>query len=310
MKKTSKTIVFFGNERLATGVSTTAPTLQMLITAGYTVAAVICNNDTARSRRIRTLEIQEIAERHNIPVLFPKKLSDVASELSQLHAAVGILVAYGKMVPQSVIDIFPRGIVNLHPSLLPKHRGPTPIESVILQNEPETGVSIMKLVSAMDAGPIYAQSSLQLRGNETKQQLADLLIELGGTILLDILPAILAGRVQPTEQNSSDVTTDTLITKESGNIDWTQSAERIAREVRAYANWPQSHTQLGGKDVVITRASALSGNGEPGKAVYAKESKSLSIFCGNGKLSIERIKPAGKSEMDIGAFLAGYSTTF
>jgi methionyl-tRNA formyltransferase len=177
MIKTSKTIVFFGNERLATGVSTDAPTLEALVKAGYNVAAVVSHYEAGQSRKARVLEIDEVAKRHSIPVHLPEKPEHLAEELKAIGADVGVLVAYGKIVPQSLIDIFPKGIVNIHPSLLPLHRGPIPIESVILDGSSRTGVSIMALAKEMDAGPVYAQSEVKLDGQETKQHLADHLLD-------------------------------------------------------------------------------------------------------------------------------------
>jgi methionyl-tRNA formyltransferase len=157
----SAKIVFFGNERLATGVTTTAPTLQALIDAGYEVCAlVVAQNQSGASRKARKLEVAEIAEQHGIPVLVPAKLDDIAGQLKDYGAEIGILVAFGKIVPQAILDIFPHGIINIHPSLLPKHRGSTPIESAILFGENETGVSLMQLVQKMDAGPVYAQETV------------------------------------------------------------------------------------------------------------------------------------------------------
>ncbi|MGC1176964.1 MAG: methionyl-tRNA formyltransferase, partial [Candidatus Saccharimonadales bacterium] len=153
MKKTSKKIVFFGNERLATGVTTEVWTLRQLLEEGYVIAAVVvAQKNTGPSRSARPLEIVALAEKHHIPVLSPEKPADIAEKLQAFGADIGVLVAYGKIVPQSVIDIFPAGIVNIHPSLLPKHRGPTPIESAILNGDEETGVSLMKLTAQMDTG--------------------------------------------------------------------------------------------------------------------------------------------------------------
>src|SRR5438128_402621 len=139
MTKTSKTIVFFGNERLATGVTTSAPVLAALIKTGYKVAAVVTNYEVGTSRKSRDLEIAEIAKTNNIPLLIPDKLIEIKDQLSKFGASVAVLVAYGKLVPQEVIDIFPKGIVNIHPSLLPRHRGPTPIETAILEGDSKTG---------------------------------------------------------------------------------------------------------------------------------------------------------------------------
>lgn len=305
MTKTSKTIVFFGNERLATGVHTTAETLRALIAAGYTVAAVVSNYEPGQSRNARALEIETVAKEHNIPLLLPEKPKDILEQLQEYNAEAGVLVAYGRIVPQSVIDVFPKGIVNIHPSLLPLHRGPTPIESVILEGAARTGVSIMALSKEMDAGGVYAQSEFPLTGTESKQQLADALLEVGKSMLFEVLPGILEGTVVALPQDDSRATYDRLITKEDGVIDWRKPARQLEREVRAYADWPKSRTVLAKRDVVITQASVSEAPlAAPG--TVTTEGNTLLVACAEEALRIEKLKPAGKQEMTAEGFLAGY----
>jgi methionyl-tRNA formyltransferase len=198
MKKMSKTILFFGNERLATGVSTSSPALRALIGNGYEVAAVVvAQNDPGRSRQARELEVSSVAAEHGIPLLSPSDLLKAKDELAGYGAQAAVLIAYGKIVPPEVLDIFPAGIINVHPSLLPLHRGSTPIESVILGGADETGVSLMKLAQKMDAGPIYDRVRIRLGGDETKQSLADNLSAMGTDLLLKYLPGILDGAPEP-----------------------------------------------------------------------------------------------------------------
>lgn len=309
MTKTSKPIVFFGNERLATGVETTAPTLTSLINADYNIVAVVASNDVSASRKQRDLEVAEVAKAYDIPVFLPKKLSEIRDILKQLNAEAGVLVAYGKMVPQSIIDIFPRGIINIHPSLLPLHRGPTPVESVILNGEQVTGVSLMGLVKEMDAGPIYAQQRFALTGKESKQQLADALLKMGGDMLLNTLSGILESNIEPTPQNGPRVTYDRLISKKDGELGWQKPAEQLAREIRAYAVWPGSYTKLAGKDVIITKAHvkkiAQDQTSKPG-AIEINKDGDILITTSDGILVIDSLKPAGKKEMPATAFVAGH----
>lgn len=301
---TSKRIVFFGNERLATGVETTAPVLRALIAEGYEICAVVAQHEYAKSRKPRPLEIAAVADEHNIPVLLPTKMATVIDELSAMQAEAGVLVAFGKIVPQSVIDIFPRGIINIHPSALPKHRGPTPLESVILAGEAETAVSLMALGAKMDAGPVYAQQAVQLDGTETKQALANRLIEIGKTMLLKQLPAILDGSLVPTPQNDAQATYDRLITKDDAIIDWQQPASVIERQVRAYAGWPKSRTQLNGRDVAITVAHVRAGSGTPGDPYV--DGTEIGVHTPDGILMIDQLIPAGKKTMSGSDFLRGY----
>ena len=300
----SDKIVFFGNERLATGVDTTAPVLQALIAAGYDIRAVVSHFELSKSRKPRELEIAAVAAQHNIPVLLPQKMTDIMEELQSMEATAGVLVAFGKIIPQSLIDIFPRGIINIHPSALPKHRGPTPLESVMLSGEAETAVSLMSLGAKMDAGPIYAQQTVALTGAETKQQLADKLLETGKTMLTAYMPAILDGSMTPTDQNDADATYDNLITKDDATIDWQQPAEVIERQIRAFAGWPKSRTQIGGRDVVITAAHVASGEGTPG--VIWLQDRHLGVHTSDGILVIDELVPAGKKPMSGSDFLLGY----
>ena len=308
MKPMSPKIVFFGNERLATGVTTQTPTLQALIAAGYEVAAVVVAQEAAgQSRQARPLEIAAVASAHGIPLLAPAKLPAVKDHLAGLGASVGVLVAYGKFVPPSIISLFPRGIINIHPSLLPKHRGPTPLESVILNGDRTTGVTLMQLAAAMDSGPIIAQETVTLRGDETKQALADQLSNLGKDMLLRHLTAVIAGSNPATAQDDSQAQYDQLIAKDAGRLDaaaWQRPVATLERQIRAYAGWPRSRTTIGATDIIITQAHVAPGAGSPGSLWL--ESKSFGVHGKDGVLVIDSLIPAGKKEMSAAAFLAGY----
>ena len=304
----SSKIVFFGNERLATGVTTQAPTLQALIAAGYEVAAVVVAQEApSQSRQARPLEITAIATAHGIPVIAPAKLSNIKDHLAGFGASIGVLAAYGKYVPPSIIDLFPRGIINIHPSLLPKHRGPTPLESVILDGDNLTGVTLMQLAAAMDSGAIVAQDTVALRGDETKQALADQLLGRGKDMLIKYLPSILDGSSQVIAQDDSQAQYDQLITKDDGKLSdaaWQQPVAQLERRIRAYAGWPRSRTTVGATDIIITSAHVAPGDGSPG--TLCLENKSLGIHANGGVLVIDSLIPAGKKEMSAAAFLAGY----
>lgn len=309
MTKKSKTILFFGNERLATGITTTAPTFRALLESGYKIPAVISSFNSGASRNTRDLEIAVAAQSHNIPVLLPDNLTEIKQQLSDFHADIGVLAAYGKIVPQEIIDLFSHGIINIHPSLLPLHRGPTPIESAILHGETKTGVSIMQLVKAMDAGPVYAQSEIKLTGAETKETLAATLLDAGQAMLIELLPDILDGKIVPLPQDESHATYDQRIKKADGVIDWQKSAIMLEREIRAYAEWPKSRAKLAGADVIITKAhvnSEQKSSEIPGTIIVLGSKDGLNVVTSDGILAIDRLKPAGKQEMSAQAFLAGY----
>jgi methionyl-tRNA formyltransferase len=299
-------LIFFGNERIATGITSPVLLLQALLAAGYPVATVvIAQASTAKSRKERSLEIEAVAEAHGIPVIAPASLKDAKGDLAKFGATAGVLAAYGKIVPQEVIDTFPKGIINIHPSLLPKHRGPTPIESAILQGDKETGVSLMQLAAKMDGGPVYAQETVLLRGDETKQVLADQLVHLGANMLIQYLPDILSGKLQPTEQQDTHATYDKKIEKSEGAINWSKPALEIEREVRAYAGWPKSRATIATRDVVITKSHVVAGSGMPG-TLWLDQPGQLGVYTNDGVLVIDSLIPSGKKEMTISDFLRGY----
>lgn len=268
-------IIFFGNEKLATGVAEPDRlVLQALETAGYEIEAAITS-----------------------------KLEPGATFSSK----IAVLAAYGHILPESLLDKFPLGIINIHPSLLPIYRGPTPIEQAILDGATDTGVSIMKLTSGMDAGPIYTQGKITLSRHESKQELTNKLQALGAELLVKVLPGIIDGSAEPVQQDESNASYGKKIAKADGEIDWSKSAMQIEREIRAYLGWPGSYTKLAGKDVIITQAHTVpqnSPNKKPGD-IETDSDGVLMIECADGYLCVERLKPAGKREMTSREFLAG-----
>lgn len=294
----SNSLIFFGNERLSSGfVPDGAPTLEALIAAGYDVKAVVANYEAGTSRKVRELEIEAIAKRHDIPVLLPNRPKDIIDELKTFNAEIGVLVAYGRIIPQDIIDIFPRGILNIHPSLLPRYRGSIPIEQAILDGASETGVSVMGLVKEMDAGPVYAQQTVALTGSETKQELTHKLLAIGGKLVLDVLPSALDGTAKPKAQDESLATFTSLINKSDGHMDLRKPADRLEREVRAYAVWPKSRLELFGHQVVVTKARVAQ-NSEDGALVVNAQPGYLEIQ--------ELIAPSGK-KMTGADFMRGYA---
>jgi methionyl-tRNA formyltransferase len=290
-------LVFFGNERLASGISGTAtPTLKGLINTGYEVAAVVSHYSKGRSRSSRPLEIAEVAQKHNIPLLLPENLNEVKDQLQSLGAEAAILVAYGKIIPPEIISIFPKGIINIHPSLLPKYRGPTPIEQAILDGASQTGVSIMQLTPKMDAGAIFAQAAVNLSGDESKTGLAEKLLELGSHIMLGVLPEIMDGKVRPAPQDDSQATYTKLLRKEDGIVEWNQPAQNIERQVRAFLGFPKSRATVLGRGIVITKA----------RAAKDKKDGYLVMECNPGWLEIEELTAPSGRKITGAEFLRGY----
>ena len=293
MTHTSKTIVFFGTDEFS------AASLRELIAKGFSVAAVVTKPDSqkGRGRKLTKSIIKEIAEEHDIPVWQPVKVTEIAENIEALKNPIGVLVSYGKIIPESIIKLFTPGIVNVHPSLLPKYRGPSPIESAVLNGDTETGVTIMQLSKAMDAGPIYNQITVQLNDTETAPDLEIQLAELGAQQLTLTLPAIINEHATPTPQHDESATYCQLLSKDNSVLDTKNlTAEQAERQVRAYLAFPKTKTQVAGHQIVITKAH-----------ITNEQESVLSIKCADDRfLTIdELIGPSGKP-MTAKAFLNGY----
>lgn len=304
MKPTSKTVIFFGTDEFS------AASLRRLIadgpTRGFEVGAVITKPDSpsGRGRKLTSPVVKEIAEAHGIPVYQPAKTSEIAgcieaylSLSTEMSKPIGVLVSYGKIVPQVVIDMFKPGIINLHPSLLPKYRGPSPIETAILNGDTETGLSIMKLTEKMDAGPIYKRIKVPLSGSETAPELRDSLAELGAKELCNSLESIIGGVLSPENQDESQTTYCHLLSKNDSRFDPASiSAVEAERRIRAYLTFPKSKIVVGGHEIIVTKAH-VGGEGSP-----------LEIKCRDGQFLIidELIGPNGR-KMGAKDFLNGYA---
>ena len=296
----SKKILLFGNERIATSVETKAPIFRYLM-QNYNVVGLV----VSEKKNMDSLEVVKLAKENNIEVYNFTKLKDSIEDIRKLEADIAVLIAYGKIIPQSIIDIFPMGILNIHPSLLPMHRGPTPLESVILGNETKTGVSLMHLSSGMDSGPVYAQKTINLNQKETKQELANILDELGYSIFKEDFEDILSGKIAPVEQKDELATYDQLINKTNSNIDWNESSLQIINKIRAYEGWPGTKTILGKLNVNIVSADISDYKGNPGE--FLIENGRLYIYTLDSSLEIKTIQPEGRKIMTARDFLLGYS---
>jgi methionyl-tRNA formyltransferase len=294
MTTTSAKIVFFGTEDFS------LVALQGLIREGYPVAAVVTKPDSKKGRGQKLVppSVKTLALTHNIPVWQPQKLRDISDDIRALGPTAGILVSYGKIIPQSIIDLFTPGIINVHPSLLPKYRGPSPIESAIQNGDSETGASIMQLSAAMDAGPVYKQVHHPLTETETQPDLYRTLAQKGTDLLLQILPQILDSSWQPSPQNDSEATYCQLLTKEDAWLDLSKiTATNAERLIRAHLSFPKSKLRVGDHTIIVTKAHISTTKKTP-----------LDFICQDGAfLSIdELIAPSGR-RMDAEAFLRGYT---
>lgn len=293
MTQTSPKIVFFGTEDYSLG------TLKTLVEHGFPVASVVTKPNAPRGRghKLAPPPVKTYALEHDIPVWQPEKLRDITDAIRQLQPVAGILVAYGKIIPQNTIDLFTPGIINLHPSLLPRWRGPSPIEAAIANQDTETGVSIMQLKAGMDSGPVYAQQRVPLDGTETKPELYDTLFTLGEHMLIEALPHIFDGTLQPVPQDERAATYCSLLSKEQSLLDpTTLSAAEADAHIRAHLGFPRSRLHIGEHTLIITKAHT-SPTADSQLAVHCKDGRYLTPD--------ELIAPSGKA-MSADAFLRGY----
>ena len=293
MTAKSPKIIFFGTEIYS------LVALKSLVNGGFNVVAVITKPDMAKGRGHQTAmpPVKTFALEHNIPVWQPNKLSEVIDDIANLQPVTGVLVAYGKIIPQRIIDLFSSGIINLHPSLLPLYRGPSPIESAIVNLDKRTGVSIMQLDAEMDAGPIYEQTVFPLNQTETKHYLYDQLFTIGSQRLVEILPDIISGRLKPTPQNHSQATYCSLLNKDMSLIDPDQlTAQQAEAHVRAYLDFPRSRARTEFGELIVTKAH-IAQDAQSKLAIKCKDNKFLVID--------ELISPASGKKITAQAFLNG-----
>ncbi len=273
--KNSK-IIFFGTPEISAHV------LQSLLNAGYDIVAAVTNPDAPVGRHhvMTPSPVKVLAEKNNIPVLQPEKLdTDFLEKLKAngQRLTAGLVVAYGKIIPHTIIDSFPLGMLNIHYSLLPKYRGASPVENAILSGDATTGVTIQKLVFKLDAGPIISVREFPIDDQITSPELKTKLTEIGAELLIETLPKYLAGEITPIEQNESDATHCKKISKSDGEIQLSDSDESKWLKYRAYFGWPGIfYFDSEGKRNKITLATFE-----------------------NEKFVIKKVIPEGKSEMVV-----------
>ena len=297
----SKRLVYFGNERLVSGLKhTELPILSALHAHGYDIAAIVVHEKPSTSRNARQLEVVQFANDHNIPVLSPTSADHIVPRLTDLGVDFAVLASYGSILSKRVLNVFePVGVINIHPSLLPRYRGPTPIESSILSGDKETGVTIMKLSEAMDEGDIYAQSRIPVSQVDDKISLYNKLAKIAAELLIDTLESISNNQSTLTKQTNTDVSYTSRLKKQDGIINpLTDTATDIERQVRAYLNYPKSSLRLMDNSVIITSV----------KVVDSLSSSALTVQCADETYLeiVQLIAPSGKT-MSGSDYIRGYT---
>jgi methionyl-tRNA formyltransferase len=265
----------------------------------YQVVGAVTQPDrpAGRGRAPEAPPVKRAAQSLGIPVLQPETLRDpaVVEQLAALRPDVGVVAAYGEILRKNVLAIPPLGYLNIHPSLLPRHRGPTPVPGAILAGDTETGVTVMLLDAKMDSGPIIAQQRVPLPPDARSDRLTEELFKLGTTLLLEALPGYAAGAISPTSQDDRQATYTNMLKKEDGAIDWGASASQIERMTRAYHPWPGAQTLWRGQPFKIIAAQAhpgWSGGSPPGTLLPQPDG--LWVATGAGALELLTVQPSGK----------------
>ncbi len=290
------------------------PALQALIDGPDHVTAVVTQPDRpkGRGKKLTPPPVKVLAESAGIPVIQPTKIKteEFAAQLRSYNPDLIIVAAYGRILPSSILDLPPMGCINIHGSLLPRHRGAAPIQWAILAGDKEAGVTIMQMDVGMDTGDMLLPASIPVQEDDTAGSLFTKLSELGGKALLQALDLLRQDKLPPVKQDHSLATEAPPLKKEDGCIDWKKSAEEIHCLIRGMDPWPTAYSFLDGKrfrffsPTVSTRETDLL----PGAIVQA-DRDGLSIATGNGVLSVSEIQPEGKKRMSVEAYLCGQKLT-
>jgi methionyl-tRNA formyltransferase len=287
------------------------PSLEALIARPDPVVAVVCQPDRPRGRGLAVVppETKRVAERHGIPILQPTRMRDPAfhEALRALAPDLGVVAAYGRLLPRDVFELPAHGCINVHASLLPRHRGAAPIQWAILSGDRETGVSIMRIAEELDAGDVYLQRAIALRADHTGGSLTADLATLGAAALADAIDGMRAGRLHARPQPAEGVTFAPRIERAHARLDWTQDAIAMERVVRAMAPAPSAFTTIDGRMLKVHRAVAEAGDhaAPPGCVVDAGPG-GIAVQTGRGVLRMTEVQLEGKKPLSAAAFLAGF----
>ncbi|ENA33395.1 MULTISPECIES: methionyl-tRNA formyltransferase [Pseudomonas] len=285
-------IVFAGTPEFA------ARHLHALLRVGYSIAAVYTQPDrpAGRGQKLAMSPVKQLAESHNIPVYQPQTLrnADAQAELAALKPDLLIVVAYGLILPQAVLDIPRLGCINSHASLLPRWRGAAPIQRAIEAGDTETGVTVMRMEAGLDTGPMLSKVSTPITAEDSGGSLHDRLALLGAEAVVEAIPALAAGTLPDKLQDDALATYAHKLNKEEAKLDWSRPAVDLERLIRAFNPWPLCHSTLAGEGVKIYAATVVDGNGQPGEILEASR-EGLRVACGEGALLLTRIQfPGGK----------------
>lgn len=295
-------IVFFGTPVFAVA------SLQALLHGRFTVAGVVTQPDKPQGRSRSELispPVKVAAQAAGIPVLQPvRPVGDVfTASLRRLEPDLGIVVAYGHILRPEVLSVPPRGMINVHASLLPRHRGAAPIQHAILAGDRETGISIMQMEEGLDSGPILYHTATPIGANETAGALAARLADLGAAALVEAISNAASGLPRPKPQDHSKATYAPKLDRELAHLVWQRDAAALVRQIRAFDPAPGAWTNLNGSTLKLFGATEESGSGEPG--IILETGGRLLVAAGGGAVAVSEVQPAGKNRLPVEAWVRG-----
>jgi methionyl-tRNA formyltransferase len=301
-------IVFMGSPEFA------LPSLKSLIENRYTVVGVVTQPDqpAGRGRKLTPPPVKTLAVELNLPIIQPQKLRmpGVIEQLRTWAPDIIIVVAFGQILPKEVLDLPKFGCINVHASLLPRWRGAAPIQAAILHGDHETGVTIMKMDSGLDTGPILKQKSIPIEPDDTAGSLSKRLSQLGSELLIETLPLYLHGELTPQPQDDAKASYAPMLKKADGELDFSKPASLLARQVRAFNPWPGAFTIWKGQAIKILRAHEVEDEHLtsklpllPGQTFIYQDQPA--VCTGKGLFVLDEVQPAGKRPMEGKVFLRG-----
>lgn len=296
-------IIFMGTPEFA------CPTLQTLLDRNENVVAVFTQPDRPKGRgqKLQPPPVKELALQHDIPVHQPPKVRapEAIEQIRGLQPDLIVVVAFGQILPKTLLDIPPRGCVNVHASLLPRYRGAAPLNWCIVNGETETGVTTMLMDAGLDTGPMLLKKATPIGPDEGIQALHDRMSHLGAELLGETLDGLKTGQITAEAQDDSLSCYAPLLKKEHGLIDWQRPAVELHNQVRGLSIWPGTVTFLENAPLKLYRTSIGRGTGLPGSIIAAGKN-GIEVACGQGSLIIHELQAAGSKKMEAASFLAGH----
>lgn len=298
-------VIFMGTPDFSVG------TLEALVEAGHDVCLAVTQPDKpkGRGKEMQFTPVKEAALKHGIPVFQPKKVREpgCVEELKKYNADICVVIAFGQILPKSILELTPNGCMNVHASLLPAYRGAAPIQWALISGEKVTGITTMQMDEGLDTGDMLLKVEVPITDEDTGETLHDKMAAAGAKLAVETLAAMEAGTLKPEKQGETTTPYAKMLKKEMGNIDWSKSAEEIERLVRGLNSWPSAYTNWDNKVMKIWRAAVKEGDTEavPGTIVKV-EKDSFAVQTGKGLLVVKELQIPGKKRMNADAFLRGY----